>query len=345
MECLKNYIGIYGCSEVEPESGLFINQLPSVSLATMDGLANSEQLTYLKVWDDVQVRALRRFKTMVTAYFKSKYRLLQLVDRLKFGVRTTASDLGTLSFRGVAVELNPAYSDKQVSSLLTVAFDKIEFFSTVTATLRFVIVDLDKIGSDTLLWEKNIAVTANEWNTVLHHWSAPALDVPNRLGLSVEWTFLTDPTVKTTIPDGSGSDGCGCGCGCISLSGCCSADIKGFVFDTGTATYTSTPDNAHGFRGYASLKCGYESLVCVNKDLFANAIWYLMGQELMVERMHSSRINNYTTLDRTKAAELHDLFGDQAKTELTLAVDGIDLQDGDCCLECDPIVAQRTLLP
>ena len=63
MECLKDYIGILVCADqTAPESGVYINSLPGVSLESIDKIANGDQVTYAGVWADVQAQAFVRFK-------------------------------------------------------------------------------------------------------------------------------------------------------------------------------------------------------------------------------------------------------------------------------------------
>lgn len=64
MNCLTDYIGIKSCADqVTPESGLFINSLPGVSLESIDKIATADQTTYLGVWADVQNEAFARFES------------------------------------------------------------------------------------------------------------------------------------------------------------------------------------------------------------------------------------------------------------------------------------------
>lgn len=63
MECLIDYIGFLNCAgQPEPDSGLYINTLPGISLEMVDKVANSEQVTYVSVWNDAQAEAAIRFK-------------------------------------------------------------------------------------------------------------------------------------------------------------------------------------------------------------------------------------------------------------------------------------------
>lgn len=62
MECLIDYIGLKICGDESPESGLFINSLPGISLESIDHIADDEQVTYAGVWEDTQSEAAIRFK-------------------------------------------------------------------------------------------------------------------------------------------------------------------------------------------------------------------------------------------------------------------------------------------
>lgn len=62
MECLIDYIGFINCVDEGSPSGLFINTLPGISLESVDKTANSEQVTYLHVWNDAQKEASVRLK-------------------------------------------------------------------------------------------------------------------------------------------------------------------------------------------------------------------------------------------------------------------------------------------
>ena len=68
-----------------------------------------------------------------------------------------------------------------------------------------------------------------------------------------------------------------------------------------------------------------ETLICENKELLSVALWYLLGAELMWERINSSRLNRYTTIDRARAKDLRGEFMNLFQSELEVAVAGIDL--------------------
>jgi hypothetical protein len=62
MSCLTDYIGLRGCSsDVEPESGLFVNTLPGITMEMIDKSATADQITYRNLWNDVQDEAWNEF--------------------------------------------------------------------------------------------------------------------------------------------------------------------------------------------------------------------------------------------------------------------------------------------
>lgn len=80
MNCLTDYIGLKGCSTVEPESGLFINSLPGITLESMDRIATAEQITYKGVWADVQEEAYQEFDKMFFAELLKCYTIDKCCD-------------------------------------------------------------------------------------------------------------------------------------------------------------------------------------------------------------------------------------------------------------------------
>ena len=90
-----------------------------------------------------------------------------------------------------------------------------------------------------------------------------------------------------------------------------------------------------------------ECLIEENKELLSTALWWLLGAEVLYTRQTSSRMNVYTTLDRSKAKEMREYFLDRSKAkemreyfeaqfekELETAVRGIDIHRS-ACFDCE----------
>lgn len=73
-----------------------------------------------------------------------------------------------------------------------------------------------------------------------------------------------------------------------------------------------------------------DCLLCANLDLFAISLQYLLGAELCYERLYSTAINRFTTIDKKEAGTLRNDFLIDFETELASAMKGIDLKESDC---------------
>lgn len=82
MDCLHDYIGIRICESIDniPDSGVYINTLPGISLQSIDASANDDQVTYARVWEDVQREAAVRFEIDVIEELNECYSLNPYCD-------------------------------------------------------------------------------------------------------------------------------------------------------------------------------------------------------------------------------------------------------------------------
>jgi hypothetical protein len=83
MTCFLNYIGLSYCTGGvydSPASGIYLNSLPGISIENIDKIADSEQVTYLGVWDDVQKSALAQFRLDVINEMRKCWQLNKTCD-------------------------------------------------------------------------------------------------------------------------------------------------------------------------------------------------------------------------------------------------------------------------
>lgn len=78
--------------------------------------------------------------------------------------------------------------------------------------------------------------------------------------------------------------------------------------------------------------CDYEEIICSNKVILSNAWRYLLGNQLMLFRIYSPRLNRFTTIDLKQAGELKDIYQVEYERALSQAVKLIDVSS--CCLDC-----------
>lgn len=90
--------------------------------------------------------------------------------------------------------------------------------------------------------------------------------------------------------------------------------------------FINAVNKCHNVRDISICECLIES----NYELFGTSLWYLMGAEFMYERSTSSRLNRFTTIDKSKAKDLRNDLMQLFSEELESIVNSIDVNDSDC---------------
>lgn len=318
--CLTDYIGLQGCSTSVPPSGVYVNSLPGISLKAVDATADEEQVTWAGVWTDVQERATRRFFTKVRAELAKKYKLnglLQSFDLTQnLGSLTTAN---AAKLRGFTIELDNFVSEQHfvVSNFQQVNFQVLKLYlpSAINTTLYI----YDLITGTRL---KTMSLTGVQgWNTIQVNEKYTA----RKFFVCYDATNITGTQLEVL------NEYCSC-------EAECEASIYGAESNIATSVQfadLTRATNTFGLSGIFTIECAYDALICNNKEVFINPLWYLLGSELLTERIYTTRVNRYTTIDAAKAEKLRGEFETLFEEELETAVSGINLNLCDCCIECN----------
>ena len=321
MECLIDYIGLRGCGSSEPESGLFINELYGVQFESIQKIANSEQKTFQGVWDDVQIRSIHKLSTAVTNYFRSKYQIKKIADTFNLGKileTTTTSQANELRGFYIETENNSNFTNIYVQSLT--------LYLAAPANTTIKIYDTQ---TGTELYTKSVTGVAG-WNDIKVNKTFRAENV----FIGYNSTTITSTNMKIDeIVRGTFE------CFCNDWFGC-QAKVRGGTL-VSPFKDVEEEDNTFGLSGVFGVRCSYDNLVCDNKDIFKVALWYLLGHELMNERIYTPRLNKFTTIDLDKAKSLRDEFKNEYEKELSNAIEGIHLNTNDCCLICDAQITYK----
>jgi len=365
MDCLRGYIGVDWCgNSTVPPSGLYINQLPGISFKSLQGMADNEQVTFASAWDDIQTRAIKRFALDVKQKFSKKWALMSIQNSLNLGTKiddTLAQVLDTTKAYGFTVELDCSPDDDFVNSLLQELYlQHLYVFTTLlpganAVTANIIIFD---INSGHLIKEKTATINStsflvNGWtkidsniNFIKDKTDADFSLINNSQKYFIGVNFSVALNVKELILPSCLTSICGC-CDMKFRPANVTVVTNPSTYYNATITYT---DNPYGISAIMGSRCAWDRLVCANKDVFATSFWYLLGIETMNEQINSDRLNRYTTIDLKKAEklknqwELHYMGGQRddgngtttfIKGSLSQAVETINLDCSDCCLECE----------
>lgn len=327
MNCLIDYIGLQGCTNEVPESGLYINSLPGISLKSIDSLSDSEQKTYATVWNHIQLRTVRRLANDINSEFRKRYKIKTVRKTINTGkiIDTSTTTLAAAINRGVVIDLGISDNQWTQSTLQTLYIQEVNLYLIAVPASDFDIVIYNFDTAEEILTHTvDVATLTTGWNRI-------ALNEPvtvNEIFIGYDATEIE--SVYMELPawiNDYVSGGCGI---CFGVD--CSSNVRGAT-TTDFTTYT-LGDDAFGLNVVFSLQCNYETLICDNRNIFTNALWYLLGMEVMTELMGSDRLNQWT-LDKARAQKLHDYYLAEYQSHMTNAVSGITLDVNDLCLECN----------
>jgi hypothetical protein len=337
MDCLIDYIGLQGCNNQTPRSGRYINRLlQGFPLESFEKIAEADQATFLGVWSDVQDRASLRMESEVIRVFAKRYqiqRIKESFDLLKFVDPTTVTACGAgYLWGGFTITLVDTNLQRKVNSALQyIHVQELRFYAPADNASDYIVKIFDLQTGETL-FSKTVGAVTEGWNTITVDESFFAYRI--FCAINCVDGFVSQSISSDTLNRFNA-------CSCEFFPSDCSGAINGAtarvtaVGDPVSDGDITTGSNLFGLSGVFSTGCSYRSLICQNMDLFLLAWAYLLGAEIMSERMSSSRINKWTTgIDAKNAAERMQYFEDRFAQELETVISGINLDTSDCCLDC-----------
>jgi len=338
MDCLIDYIGIRTTGQPVPESGLYINDLPGITIAQLSDINNSDQATFLDLWAAIQRRCARIFETTFTNAMGKKYRLKKITEAFKLSQSVDP----TVTYAPVAGQLRGIYMDCFIDKsafhhipISTVGLyvpPAVEVSPSAPITIGLCIYEVHD-DTLTLLDTYPVTVTATGWQTIRinkNYYDSRTLFI------AYDASALTSASIPL---DGYDLN--------PYLYGDLSAFFSHIFINGGTytnGTFEQGTDDTYGLTATLGLQCSFDVLVCNYRENLAVAWWYLLGSELMKERIYTDRVNRYTTVDLDRARELTQRLYSDYMNELLTFVDSIDLQR-DWCIDCDAIARQVEFLP
>jgi hypothetical protein len=328
MNCLTDYVGLRGCGDTTPPSGLYVNDLPGISNEILVKLTNQENATYVDVWNMIQQRAGLRFSLDVREAMGKHYKLNSLMQGINVGndvggIATTVP--ASAEYVGFSIELIDANYEYVPSPLASIHIQQIVFYADQTYTpAQFRVIDIDT--NETLgIYSQDVSMGKNiiEINTTFHNLY---INPSWRLGVVVNVNSVTN-LLDLILPYSR------------SMMSCCDLRLQGYSLDIDT-NVSSFGSNTYGMSGIFSVVCNWDALICQNKILFSRAWWYLLGIEMLTELLYSNKLNQYTTVNLQRMDALRAEYQVEYNKTLTQVAGGFKLSC-DCCIECNEPVQLR----
>jgi len=315
MNCLIDYVGISGCNRPAPDSGLYINSLPGMSVKNFSMLTDEESPTFLNVWDDIQLRASKRFLLDVYSDMSKRYKIMNIPSSVDLGRQISSLTGMAAEYRGFIKDLDYGYDDNWKKSALNVHYiQTLSFYSPiVSAGFEIKIFDFDLlIEIDSFTFDAVIG-----WNVIQVN------NTYSQRRIFVCYDATTIDSKNLIIPNNTWDY-------CDTVQGM-SSSFDLLTFEKG--------NNSFGLSAVMGSRCKWDALVCNNLDHFAVPFWYLLGVETMVERIASNRLN-FVTVDRKQSDELKLMYEDAYFKSLSQACQ-LELDESDLCLDCNQQITVR----
>lgn len=366
MECLIDTISPFnGCGGPVPISGMYLNQLPGIEFANIDGIANADQVVWSGLWNDIQATAAITFRDDVIAEFGKRYQLRQITQSVDLGQQIDITNLTapvTNVTNGILMETMQANQQCACSNMLQLYVQSVNFYWSGTNGTPSFTIDFQDADLNTVEYTITVANAVPGWNNVWIDRSFAA----RRLYMLVSGNF--DNYVQLNIADFNldnfGGYTWGRGNGnwiWFNYGGCgCQSRIQGITYDS--VTLQNTPgSNTYGLSAIFTTKCTWDGIVCQNKRHFFSSWQHCLAIEYLNYRIHSSRLNRWTTTDLAQAVKLRDLYvlkyrgGNFGGTEkdpvkidypgkLQTAITSIIINDYDCCVKSNNYILWREIL-
>ena len=333
MECLRDYITLTVCGGTASTSGLSLDALELINLKAVSSIADDQQETFNGVMNDIQTRALLRFKNDLRAEFLKRFKIKNLLKSYNLKRDNLGNAIATPNTCGIYISQNNISNNqyhKPFQSIFVQSVSVYNWDAQSTSTLK--IIDLD---TSEAIYSKSVTL-ATGWNVINIETDLSGLyyNNPQRVYICLDGdTFsASSKTLLNTIDEDSG-------CG-LTVQGA-STSVK-IITDSIEFNDLTFGQELYGMSAVFSLRCSYDSIVCNNRELFTRAWLYCLGVEFIRELLNTDRVNKYSVITKQKATESLDRFINDYKESLMQSADGIELSPSGCCIECNAPVMIKT---
>lgn len=268
LDCIgTNYIGIRGdCDHTTPSSGLYINDLPGMSLILFSNLADEQQVTGVTLIRQFEQQALRMVWNDVQAKLAKNIILNRVTDMFN----TSYFDYDTPEYLPfIAAEVGQQFQKLDYDPYTNIRINYVDVRANTTiAGKTLKIIEGANVTTFTFDLEAGIPTR------IYANYAAQSGDV--RVVVDASDIELEDMSVG-----GRNSHACVDSCRC--RYGNC-AEVWGW-------DGTQETSEGYGMRINVSCECSQEAMICAYSDMLAPAVQMKLAILIMLERLASSRVN------------------------------------------------------
>lgn len=330
MDCLENYIGLKNCALPEPDSGIYVNILPGIKTELVDKIASSEQINFAGVWHDVKQRSFLRFKNDV---------IMKIHERTDFkDIIYQTKNLTTLNPTLQVVTAGPEYRGVYLRIPTTkyaeYYIDTLQVYSDTIVTTTLKVFDINdgkelysqsvdlQIGLNNILVDKYFNLRYGNLELFV------GVDCSNFNSIQTyqEQYFWYDEDMECVTTRNA-----------FHGQRTFSLELDPGILDIAKqAIYSNIQRKGigSGVTVVSQIKCSIDVFICQNRKQLEQALLYLLGAEILMEKLGSPRLNFFTVsnLENTEFIRLE--FEKRYKDNMSRAMKTIPLEGEGFCFHC-----------
>lgn len=315
MNCQDSYITIN--RSVSSRSGLYASDLPGVEDLVFSLTSKGTEVTIHDVWERIYGNAWTNLKSDLQQALQNKFFVnRRLISRETSEVKDSVNGSGELAGMSIKFDL-PKFAKMHV---LSVDVWVEEDYSSPELTIQIFHKDAD----GDLLFETSQAVTIGK-NTIF-------IDQD----FEVEHIFIAVDTALYQVKETQNK---------FYNTGYPQWDLIYCMYPCFGGYGYFKQVNGGGLNVTYDVYCSIEKYLCQNLNLYAKALWWRVGLELVIERRYGNRLNQFTTMTQERAEELTNFFNAQYQQALMNNVNSVNIKEDPFCFECNNPVGYKTILP
>jgi hypothetical protein len=340
---LTNYIGLKNCNLPTPESGIYINELPGMSTELVDKIANSEQINFAGVWEDVQKNAIRRLKddaiNQMYEYIKFNSIIYQTRRLVKSQVNALVPVIRSNAYAGV-------YQMVPESKYAEYYLKGVWVYSSQIVTTTVKVWDVND-GTELYADSVDLVVGLN-YVSIEETFNLKYRVLEMFIGVDVS-NFDSIQTMNDYYYWYNNDMAC-------AQSALGYGGQRGFfqfypaTYDTGTTLQYSNIIKTGIGRGVtvdAEIRCSIDQFLYDNRKFLETAFLYLLGAEMLLHKVSSPRLNFYTASNLEQTEQNRLTFEGRYRSNLKRALNSIPLTGEGICFDCEETfkVATKGMMP
>jgi len=333
MTCISDLIGIKnGCSDTIPVSGLYVNDLPGMSLKIADAAANSEKVNGFTLIQNRIDFASTYLSNDIRTYLQDKFVINSILESSKAGFYKDDNDIIASSnkLKGIKVTVREEPFININISKIGLRFDSVQttniyIYNLYTAELLYTL-PITTVADEITYITVNKQIATNKQRlslfictdvSVSDYYDSSVLEVGNKQGCST----CQSSRYLSRISGGS-------------LDPALSKTESNFV----------SANNTGGITLDYTIECDMDNYICSLGRSLSWSLLYKTGHLIMQELINSDQLNTVVMINKSRNEELLSYYEAEYIKSINQLTSNLKTPD-DICFNCSPRIKKVTQLP